>query len=158
MWNVYIYKKPDTLQKGRQLLLRFYIKNARHSTLRYFSWNFWTRYLYKYKSMTLCVTRRFYIQRARHFAKSEKICLTFLCTKCRTLCVTRFFTEFMKLAEGGGGLYAKNSALCVTFLYAKTMHSALDLYIQKDRHFALHFNIQKKPALCVTFYIESFII
>ena len=31
--NVFILKNPDTLQKARQFLLRFYIQKARHFTL-----------------------------------------------------------------------------------------------------------------------------
>ena len=31
--NVFIYKKPDTLQKARQFSLRFYIQKAIHLTL-----------------------------------------------------------------------------------------------------------------------------
>ena len=34
--NVFLYKKPDTFQKPRQFLLRFYIQKAIHLTLRGF--------------------------------------------------------------------------------------------------------------------------
>ena len=34
--TVFIYKKPDTLQKSRQFRLRFYIQKAIHLTLREF--------------------------------------------------------------------------------------------------------------------------
>ena len=44
---------------------------------------------------------RFYIQKARHFAKSKTICDTLLYTKTRHFCVTRFFIEFLKFAEEG---------------------------------------------------------
>ena len=36
MRNFFIYKNPDTFQKGRQFALRFYIQKARHFTLRNF--------------------------------------------------------------------------------------------------------------------------
>ena len=93
-----------------------------------------------HKNMTLCVTSRFYTQKARHFAKSKTIYDTFLYTKTLTLCVTRFFIGFLKFAEGGGHLfiekqctlrdicilkkqctlryvdiYTKNKTLCATF-------------------------------------------
>ena len=61
MWNVYTYKKPDTLQKARQFPLRFYIQKDRHFTLRDFSWKFWNWHSYT-KSITLCITWRFHIQ------------------------------------------------------------------------------------------------
>ena len=79
--------------------------------------------------MTLCVTGRFYILKDRHFAKSNTICVTFLCLKIRTLCITRFFIEVLKLAEGGGPLLrAKNNALRVTFLYLKKCTLGYVLY------------------------------
>ena len=81
------------------------------------------------KEHTLCVTWCFYIQKYRHFSKSNTICVIFLYAKILTLCVRRFFMEFLKLADGG------------TFLYAKKMHFALHFYIQKAWHFALHFYI-----------------
>ena len=34
---IYIYKKPDTLQKARQFALRFYSQKAGHFSLRDFS-------------------------------------------------------------------------------------------------------------------------
>ena len=34
--NVFKYKKPDTFQKAKQFLLRFYIQKANHLTLRDF--------------------------------------------------------------------------------------------------------------------------
>ena len=52
-------------------------------------------------------------------------------TKSLTLCVTRFFMEFLKLAEGGH------------FYEQKTMHLPLSFYIQKAIHFASHFHMQK---------------
>ena len=68
----FIYKKPDTLQKARQFLLRFYIQKSRHFTLCYSLWIFEVG-IFIQKKMTPCVTWRFYIQKARHFAKRKKI-------------------------------------------------------------------------------------
>ena len=82
---VFIYKKPYTW--------RYRI-----------SWNFWSWHLYA-KKITLCVTWRFYIQKARHFAKSKTICDTFLYTKIRHICVTRSLIEFLIFAEGRGRLF-----------------------------------------------------
>ena len=101
MRNVFIYKMPDTLKKAIQFPLRSYIQKSIHFTLSAFSWKCWSWHFYT-KSMTLCVTCRFYIQKARHFAKSKTICVTFLYPKILTLCVTQFFNEFLKLAEGEG--------------------------------------------------------
>ena len=52
--------------------------------------------------------------------------------KIRTLCVTQFFIEFLKLDEWGGYFYMQ-----------KTMHSALYFYMQKTMDFVLRFSIQK---------------
>ena len=52
--------------------------------------------------------------------------------------------KIVKLAEGGrGGVYKKNNALCVTFLYLKKMNFASRFTVQKARHFALRFYIRK---------------
>ena len=56
-----------------------------------------------------------------------------------------FFVEFLKLAEGGAFLYAKNNSLFVTFLYEKKIHLALRLYT-------------KIKTLCVTFYMQKTIV
>ena len=37
IYIISIYKNPDTLQKSRQLPLRFYIKKARHVMVRNFN-------------------------------------------------------------------------------------------------------------------------
>ena len=39
-----------------------------------------------------------YIQKSRHFAKSNTICVTFLFTKIQTLYLTQFFMKVFKLA------------------------------------------------------------
>ena len=144
----YIYKKGDTSKKAIQFPLCFYIQKERHFTLSDFSLNFWNWNLYT-KSKILCVTWLFNIQKSRHSEKSKTICVTFLCSKIWTLCIMRFFIEFLKLAEGGGiftckkqctvryiFIYKKN-ALCVTFHIKKIRHYALHLYIKKTMHFAL---------------------
>ena len=133
-----MYKKPATLKKGRQFLLRFNIKKPRYFMLRNFSWNFWSCLFYT-KSMKLCVTWRLYIYRTRHFAKNKTTCVMLLYSKIRTLCVTNFFIEVLKLVEEGAFLYAKNNALCVYFYAKKIMDFALRFYIQKAWQFTSHF-------------------
>ena len=104
-------------------------------------------------------TKRFYIQKGRHFAKNK-----ILCKKNKTICITlyihtaRHFTlldfswSFWNWRRGEIFLYAKNTALCVTFLYAKkctlsyVLYSKiLTLYVtflySKIMHFALRFYI-----------------
>ena len=55
--------------------------------------------------MTLCVTRRFYNKTNPDTSKkARKFTLRFSYTKILTLCVTQFFMELLKLAEGGGYL------------------------------------------------------
>ena len=122
--------------------------------LRNFSWKFWNWHLYR-KSMTLCVTWRFYIQKARQFAKSKTICDTFLYTKIRHFCVTRFFIEFLKFAERGAFTYLKNNVLCAIFLYWKSMHFTLRCFIQRAWHYPLHFNIQKAMNFSLRSYLYN---
>ena len=63
-----------------------------------------------------------YMQKARHFAKSKTICVTFLLTKSLTLYVTRFFMKFLKLAF---------------------------IYIQKALHFALRDVLYKNDFIVI---------
>ena len=51
--------------------------------------------------------------------KQDNLRYVFYIKKILTLYVMLFFVEFLKLAEGGAFLYAKNNSLFVTFLYAK---------------------------------------
>ena len=99
--ETFYIQKARHLTKSKKICVTFLIQKSWRFTLRNFSWKFWNWHLYT-KSMTLCVTWSFYIQKVRHFTKSKTICVTFLCTKSLTLCVTRFFMEISKLAEGGG--------------------------------------------------------
>ena len=94
-----ICKKPDIFQKERQFALRFYSQKSRLFTLRDFRETCEIGIYIYTKSMTLCVTRRFYIQKSIHFKNSKSICVTFLYTKILTFCVTQFFI-LLKLAEG----------------------------------------------------------
>ena len=132
---------------------RFYIQKSRHFSKSWtisvtflytkshtldgkrFSWNFWSCHLYT-KSMTLCVTWRFYIQKDRHFAKRKTICDTFLYPKIRHLCVTRFLLNFWNLRRGWD-ICGKKNVLCVTFLYWKTIHFELRCYTQRAWHYVL---------------------
>ena len=78
----------------------------------------------------------------------------FLYTKIRHFCVTRFFIEFLKFAEGGGDLFIqKNLYFALHFYIEKTMHFAIRCYIQRAGHYALHFNIQKTVHFSLRFYI-----
>ena len=96
------------------------------------------------KSLTFLVMWRFYLQKVRHFAKSKTICNTFLYTQIWHFCITQFFIEFVKFAEGGGIYCFKNNVLSLTFVYWKTMHFALRWHIQRAWHYALHFISQKQ--------------
>ena len=96
----FIYKNPDTFQKARQFPLRFYIQKAIHLTLRDFH-EISEVGIYT-KSMTLCVTWRFYIQKARHFAKSKTICDTFYIQKSGTFALRDFLLNFWNLRRGRG--------------------------------------------------------
>ena len=148
MRNVFIYKNPDTFQKARQFALRFYIQKARHFTLRNFSWNFWSWHLYT-KIMSLCVTWRFYIQKTRHFEKSKTICVMFLYTKSRTLCITQFSIEFLKFTEGGIFKGIKQFTLRYIFIWKKQCNFC-DVY-KKLATLRYIFICKKQCILCYVF-------
>ena len=145
-----LYIKPDTFQKARQFPFRFIFK--KQYTLRYgiFHEIFWSWHLYS-KSMTLCVTWRFYIQNGRHFAKSKTIWDTFLYTKIWHLALRDFSLNFWNLRRGWDIyvlkkqctlrdiLYWKNNALCFTLLYTKSLTLCVT------------FQYPKNSALFVTF-------
>ena len=110
---VFVYKKPYTWRYG------IFMKFLKLACI--------------YKSMTLCVKWRFYIKKARHFAKSKTICDTILYTKIRNFCVTQYLIESWNLPRGGGAFIRwkqctlrdifilKNNALCVTLLHTKSL-------------------------------------
>ena len=61
--------------------------------------------------------KHFYIQKARHFSNSKKICVRFMYTKIQTLYITQFFIQFLKLAF----IFKNNDTLrYVKFLYTKS--------------------------------------
>ena len=77
------------------------------------------------------IAKGFYIQKARHFAKSKTICDTFLYIKSLTLCVTRFFIKFLKLAEGGCiFIFEKQCTLCYIFKRKKQCTLRYVLYLK----------------------------
>ena len=99
--ETFLYTKIQTLCK-KQDKLRYVFIYKKPDTLRYAIFHqIFDIVVYILKSMTLCVTWRFYIKRSRHFAKINTICVTFLYTKILTLSVMRFFVELVKLAKGG---------------------------------------------------------
>ena len=55
--------------------------------------------------MSLFVTRHFYIQNARNFEKPRKFALCFYIQKDGHFALHNFFIEFLKLGEGGGGIF-----------------------------------------------------
>ena len=67
--NVFIYKKPDTFQKARLISVRFLYTKSHKLDVTGFSLNFSSWYLYT-NIYILWATWSFYIQKARHFAKS----------------------------------------------------------------------------------------
>ena len=95
--ETFLYTKIRTLfKKQDNFRYTFIYKKARHFTLRDFLWKFWSWHL-DTKSMTLCVTWRFYIQKARYFGKSKTICVIIFIGFFNFV-----FIEFLKLVEGGG--------------------------------------------------------
>ena len=99
---------------------------------------------------------RFYIQKARHFAKSKTICDTFLYTKIRYFCVTRFFIEFLKFAEGGEGniyLFKKPCTLRYIFILKKQC-TLRYIAIYKESDTMRYILISKKQYTFLYVYIH----
>ena len=75
-------------------------------------------HFYIYNKQKNCETFLYtHKQKSRHFAKRKTICVIFLLTKSRTLCVTRFVINVLKLTLY---VYQKHDTLrYVMFLYTK---------------------------------------
>ena len=128
--NVFIYKTPDTSQKARQFLLRFYIQKARHFTFCNFHENFEVG-IYIQKAWYFAV-REVFIYKIQTLRKKQDNLRYVLYTKIRTLCITQFSWIFLKLEEKGGIFICKKN------------HFALIFFVQKQMHFESRF-IYKKP-------------
>ena len=118
MCCVLVYKKPDTLHYEifmKLMHLVFIYKN--HDNMRY---------------LTILFTK------SRNFAESKIVFIMFLNTKSLTLCVTYFFMEFLKLAEGRRNFFMQKNALWVKF------------YMQKNA-LCVAFLYTNSQTLCVTF-------
>ena len=113
---------------------------------------FWSWHLYT-KSMTLCVTWRFYIQKARHFAKSKTIFDTFLYTKIKHFCVTRIFIEFLKFAEGGGHVFIKKTMYFVWKFYIEKQDTLRYVATYKEPDTMRYILISKKQYIFLNVYI-----
>ena len=107
-------QKARHFSKSKTISVTFWYTESRTLDLTRFFMKFWSWHLYS-KSMTLCITWLFYIEKGTHFAKSKTICLTFLYTTIRTLYVTRFLLNFWNWRRGG------------------------HFYLQKTMNFVLHF-------------------
>ena len=107
-----------------------------------FSWNIWFWHLYT-KSRTLCVTWRFYIQKARHFAKKKTICVTFLYQNPHTFRYA-IFDWIFQIRWGWTAIF-----ICSK----KNFHN---IFISKNQHTLLNDLSKKKLIICVTFlYVEN---
>ena len=90
----------------------------------------------------------YHIKKAKHFAKSKRISVTFLYTKIRTLYIPQFFMKILKFAF----IYKKHDTLhYVKFLYTKIQT------LRKKQDKLPYVLYTKIWTLCVTrFFIEFF--
>ena len=126
------------------------LQKSRHFTSRNLSWEFWDYHLYT-KSTKLCITWRFYIQKARHFAKRKTICITFLNTKFQRFCITQFLIEFLKLVEGGGHFYMQKYLQFVLRFYMHKQCTFCYILFTKSLTLCATVLYSKNNALCVMF-------
>ena len=112
--NVYIYTRIQTLFK-KQDNLRYDFIHKNPDTLRYAIFHeFFEIGIYiDTKSMTLCVTWRFYIQEARYIEKIRTICVTFFTIQKEWHFTLRNFSwNFLNWRRGS---LTKNNSLCIKF-------------------------------------------
>ena len=110
--------KSYTLQKSRQLTLRFYSQKAIHFTLLNFPF-FYNWHVYIWEKMTLCVMWRFSTQKARHFEKARKFALWFFTQKAWHFALCNFSLDFWNCRRNRDIFIYKNNALCVKSLYQR---------------------------------------
>ena len=109
MQNIYIYPKIRTPCKKQDNLR--YILYTKSETLyvTQFSW-FFQISIYIQKHDTLRYMTFLYPKSETLRKKQDSLRHVFIYAKILTLTVTRFFMEFLKLAEGGAFIYAKKNA------------------------------------------------
>ena len=156
MRNIFIYKKPITLQKSRQFPVRFLYK--KHDTLCYRIFH---------ENVEVCI----FIQDAWHFAlcdvfiyksrdtsqKSRQCMLCFYIKNMDNLCYT-FFCWIFEIGGGGRDIFiSKNSGPSVIFTYIKNALCVTFLH-SKIQTLCVTFLDAKNDALCVTFLYLKFIV
>ena len=118
---LYIYIKSQTLFK-KQDNFRYVFIDKNPDTLRYtiFQEIFEIDIYIHTKIITLCVTWRFYIKKARHFKESKTICVMFFIYKKPDTLRYAIFHGIFEIVEGGQVfLFLKNNSLFVTYLYSE---------------------------------------
>ena len=85
--------------------------------------------------------------------KARQCFVTFLYTKIRTLCVTRFLNEFLKSAEGGVNFYMKKNWTLRYLFILKKQCSFRYVFIYKNPDTLCYIFIFKKMHFALRFYI-----
>ena len=156
--QTFLYYKILTLSKKQDnFRYIFYIQKASYFYFCGFWCKFWIWYLYT-KIMALCVMWPF-LYRKHDTYKKDIICVTFLYTKARTLCVTLFLLNFWNCRRGGGSIlyFFLNNALWVTFLFAKSIALCVTFLYTKSLTFCVTFILYKKQCtLCYVFITKIY--
>ena len=109
-----IYKNIATLQKARQFASRFIYKKP--DTLRYAISHEMLKLTFTYKKYDTLRYVMFYEKRQTLCKKQDNLSYVFILRKSGHFALRKFI-DFFKVAKGREAfLYAKNNALCVTFL------------------------------------------
>ena len=150
-----MYKNPDTLKKGRQFSLRFYIQKTRKFMLRNFSWYF-KGGIYIQKAWRFELPDIYIYKNPDTMQKARQCALHFYIQKSRHFPLCGFAWNFEICRGGGGCCYLqKTTHFALYFYMQKIMHFALDFYIQKSWHFVLHFYMQKTMHFVLRLYIQN---
>ena len=147
--------KSYTLQKSRQLTLRFYSQKAIHFTLLNFPF-FYNWHVYIWEKMTLCVMWRFSTQKARHFEKARKFALWFFTQKAWHFALCNFSLDFWNCRRNRDIFIYKNNALCVKSLYQRNNKFSVPLFYIKRPILSVTFVYPKNNALWFPFLYLNF--
>ena len=112
---------------------------------------------YSTKSMTLCVTWRFYLQNSDTSKKQDNVRYVFYIQKAWHFCVTQF-SWYFEIVGRGGHFYIFKDALCVSFLYAKNNALSVTSLYTKVLTLCVKFLYLKKCTLRYIFISNIFCI
>ena len=130
------------------------IQTTRHFTLCKFLWKCWSWNLYT-KSMTLCITWRFYIQKPTYFFKNDNLRYVFI-YKFWTLYVSRFFYWIFVIRGWGGEIFICKKLCTFNYIFMQKQYTLRYVFVYKKSDTLCNIFICKKQ--CNLRYVYIYII